>query len=353
VTIISREQIAVQQATGVTDLLRQVPGVHIDQAGARGGISSVYVRGSDPNFTVVLIDGVKVNDPTNSRGGSFDFSTLSTDNIERIEIVRSPLSAVYGSDALGGVINIITRRGEKVPNGSVEVSAGRFDAYRTLLQANGTLSVLDYAVSGSYLDNGRPVEGSRFLGATLQANLGVHLADAIELRGVVRYADSRSKAFPDDSGGPEFAVRRTTEKRDAEDLTTGIMLKHTPASWWEYSFQLGLFHHHDHIDSPGVAPGVRDPVGIPPSVTDDSFTREDITVHHLFTIARGVQLAVGAQVQFEDGTSDGSLFLGRFTTPTNFQLSRTTWGPFFEAQLSLLPGLLVQGGGTRGFAAEV
>jgi outer membrane cobalamin receptor len=106
VTIISREQIAVQQATGVTDLLRQVPGVHIDQAGARGGISSVYVRGSDPNFTVVLIDGVKVNDPTNSRGGSFDFSTLSTDNIERIEIVRSPLSAVYGSDALGGVINI-------------------------------------------------------------------------------------------------------------------------------------------------------------------------------------------------------------------------------------------------------
>ena len=182
VTVISREQIAAQQATSVTELLRQVPGVHIDQAGARGGISSVYVRGSDPNFTVVLIDGVKVNDPTNSRGGSFDFSTLSTDNIERIEIVRGPLSAVYGSDALGGVINIITRRGTGVPNGSVEVSAGRFDAYRTLLQANGTLGVLDYAVSGSYLDNGRPVEGNRFLGATLQTNLGVHLTDAIELR---------------------------------------------------------------------------------------------------------------------------------------------------------------------------
>ena len=109
VTVISHEQIAAQQATSVTELLRQVPGVHIDQAGARGGISSVYVRGSDPNFTVVLIDGVKVNDPTNSRGGSFDFSTLSTDNIERIEIVRGPLSAVYGSDALGGVIDIITR----------------------------------------------------------------------------------------------------------------------------------------------------------------------------------------------------------------------------------------------------
>jgi vitamin B12 transporter len=129
VTVISREQIAAQQATSVTELLRQVPGVHINQSGARGGVSSVYVRGSDPNFTVVLIDGIKVNDPTNSRGGSFDFSTLSTDNIARIEIVRGPLSAVYGSDALGGVINIITRRGEGVPNGSAEVSAGRFDRY--------------------------------------------------------------------------------------------------------------------------------------------------------------------------------------------------------------------------------
>src|SRR4029453_10984642 len=73
VTVISREQIETQQVESVTELLRQVPGVHIDQAGARGGVSSVYLRGSDPNFTVVLIDGIKVNDPTNSRGGSFDF----------------------------------------------------------------------------------------------------------------------------------------------------------------------------------------------------------------------------------------------------------------------------------------
>ena len=67
-----------------------------------------------------MIDGIKLNDPTNSRGGSFDFSKLSTDSIERIEIVRGPLSAVYGSDAVGGVINIIARRGEGAPGGSVE-----------------------------------------------------------------------------------------------------------------------------------------------------------------------------------------------------------------------------------------
>src|SRR5262245_60534358 len=76
VTIISRDQIEAQNPRSVVELLSHVPGLHIDQAGDRGGISSVYLRGGDPNFTTVLIDGVKVNDPTNSRGGSFNFSTL-------------------------------------------------------------------------------------------------------------------------------------------------------------------------------------------------------------------------------------------------------------------------------------
>jgi len=346
VTVISREQIAAQQAESVIELLRQVPGVHMDQAGARGSVSSVYVRGSDPNFTVVLIDGIKVNDPTNSRGGSFDFSTLSTDNIERIEIVRGPLSAVYGSDAMGGVINIITRRGEGTPTGSVELSAGRFDHYRALLQAGGTLGVMDYAASGSYLDNGRPVEGSRFVGETFHANLGIRPNDVIELRWVLRYAASRSKAFPEQSGGPEFAALRTVDKRDADELTTGITLKHTPLPWWEYNIQLGLYDRREHIDSPGVAPGVQ----VPPNITDNTFRRTDAIVRHLFSIAHGVQFALGGEGQFEDGTSDGSLLvtlpppLGRVTVPTNFARSRTILSPFFEVQLSLVPGLLVQGG---------
>jgi vitamin B12 transporter len=352
VTVISREQIEAQQVESVTELLRQVPGIHIDQAGSRGGTSSVYLRGSDPNFTVVMIDGIKLNDPTNSRGGSFDFSTLSTDSIERIEIVRGPLSAVYGSDAMGGVINIITRRGAGAPSSSVEGTAGRFDHYRALLQTGGTLGILDYAASGSYLDNGRAVEGDRFVGETVYANLGVRPTDGIELRWVLYYAHSRRKAFPDDSGGPEFAVLRMVEKRDGDELATGITLKHTPRPWWEYNLQLSLYHSQEDIDSPGVASGVRDPVGIPQNVTDNDFRRTDIIIRNVFSIARGVQFALGGEGLFEDGTSEGSLLLGQFTVPTNFALSRTILSPFFEVQLSLIPGLWVQGGVRVDFPRE-
>jgi outer membrane receptor for ferrienterochelin and colicin len=90
VTIITREEIERQQAVTVSEILTQVPGLHVDESGARGGLSSVYIRGGDPNFTAIMIDGIPINDPTNARGGSVDLSSLTPEHIERIEIVRGP-----------------------------------------------------------------------------------------------------------------------------------------------------------------------------------------------------------------------------------------------------------------------
>ena len=79
--------------------------------GGRSGLSSLYIRGSDPNYTMVLLDGVPLNDPTNQRGGSVDLSSLTPERIERIEIVKGPASVFYGSDAMAGAVNIITQKG--------------------------------------------------------------------------------------------------------------------------------------------------------------------------------------------------------------------------------------------------
>ena len=138
-TIITRAEIEARQPVDVVDLLRQVGGAHIVQPGGPGGVSSIYIRAGEANFAVVLIDGVKVNDPTNSRGGSYDFSTLDIAAIERIEIVRGPLSTVYGSDAMGGAINIITREGTAETQVGLHGAVGRFDYYRTGVEARGPL----------------------------------------------------------------------------------------------------------------------------------------------------------------------------------------------------------------------
>ena len=109
VTVLSREQIVRSQATSTLELLRQVPGVDIVRPGGDGQQTSVFLRGSNSNHALVIIDGVKANDPS-SPGGAYDLGHLRTDNIERIDVLRGPQSVLYGSDAIGGVIQITTRR---------------------------------------------------------------------------------------------------------------------------------------------------------------------------------------------------------------------------------------------------
>ena len=120
VTVITEEEIKHRQTTDVLELLRDVVGINVVQTGRRGGTTSLYLRGGEDNFTLVLIDGVQVNEA----GGFYDFSTITTENIERIEIIRGPQSALYGSDAIGGVIHIITRQGKGKPSVSFSTAHG-------------------------------------------------------------------------------------------------------------------------------------------------------------------------------------------------------------------------------------
>jgi len=352
VTVITEDQIEAQEAVSVLELLEQVPGLYVDTNGSFGGVSSVYIRGGDPNFTVVLIDGVKVNDPTNSRGGSFDFSTLGTDNIERIEIVRSPLSALYGSDALSGVINIITKKGIAQPIKSIELSGGRFGQFRILGQASGIKGISDYSLSASYLDDGESVEGSVFKSKSINSNLGLLFSKDLELRGTFHYTDIHNESFPEDSGGPEFAVIRDVNKINLDKFILGLNLQHKLLNWWEYILKFGLFNSEEELSSPGVAPGRRDPFGIPPNKSDSTFTRYEITLLNTFFIYDGISLVVGGQGQFEDGSSKGTIFFEETPIPTSFKLKRDIWSIFTELQFNIIPNLLVQGGVRIDFPEE-
>lgn len=113
VSVISREQIELRQARYVTDLLRSVPGFAVSQVGTTGSQTQVRVRGAEANQVLVLIDGVRANDPAS--GDEFRWELLSTSNIERIEIVRGPQSSLWGSDAVAGVVHVITRSGDDGP----------------------------------------------------------------------------------------------------------------------------------------------------------------------------------------------------------------------------------------------
>jgi outer membrane cobalamin receptor len=114
VTVITAEDIAAQGIQSVADVLRKVPGVDVVRTGSMGGTTSVFTRGGESNYTLILIDGVEVN----LGGGDIDLANVTVDNIDRIEVIRGPASTLYGSGAVSGVIHIITRRGQGPPRGA-------------------------------------------------------------------------------------------------------------------------------------------------------------------------------------------------------------------------------------------
>ena len=148
VKIITDREIEERHVASVSDLLRDVAGLDVIQYGGPGQITSVFIRGAESKHTLVLIDGVRVNSPT---VGGFDFANLAVDNIERIEIIKGPLSTLYGSDAIGGVIHILTKRG-RTSSGMVSFEGGSFGTSREVISTEVKKDKYDLSLAASRMD---------------------------------------------------------------------------------------------------------------------------------------------------------------------------------------------------------
>jgi vitamin B12 transporter len=345
ITVLDREDFDVEKPVKLADLLRRVAGLHIDQVGGRGGTGSLYMRGADPNYTLVLVDGVRVNDPTNARGGSFDFSALDVADVERVEIARGPYSAVYGGDALAGVINIVTRHAPAEKGyASLDAMGGAYETREIALNTGGPVAAGNWNMGFSDSHEGEQVRGNNFDSQRVSGSFDIALASSTSLTVSGRYSETSRAGFPDDSGGYEFAAIRDVEKRDASEAVFGTGVTHR-AGDATFALTLGYFDRDDHIDSPGIAPGVRDPFGVPSSIVDSTLTRFTATLTGTQKFSDFLSLAYGAEWQREEGVSDGSLdFGGGFVLPTSFELTRTSWAPFAEVRLETRFGLSTQAG---------
>jgi len=146
VTVISGEELRARGVARVSDALREVPGAMMVQSGSFGAVTSLFLRGGESRYTKVLIDGVAVN----ASGGFFDFSHLTTDNIERIEIVRGPSSVLHGADAVTGTVQIFTRKGASQPRLSLAARGGTYKSYDLSADASGSNSRGGYSVGAAH-----------------------------------------------------------------------------------------------------------------------------------------------------------------------------------------------------------
>ncbi|WP_030539831.1 TonB-dependent siderophore receptor [Sphingobium sp. DC-2] len=209
ITVLDAEALETRQTRIISDILRDVPGVAVNRTGAIGGLTQIRVRGSEGNHVLVLIDGIKASDPYY---GEYDFGTLIADPEAKVEVLRGQQSSLYGSDAIGGVIQYITLTGAEAPGFSARAEGGSFGTFTGGLRAAGVTGDLDYAVSGSYYHTkGTPTAryGTRDVGsdsAGLSAKLIWSPADNFKVTGVARYSytDADTNDSENDPGSPLF-----------------------------------------------------------------------------------------------------------------------------------------------------
>ncbi len=246
VTVITKKEIEARQVSQVSDLLRDVPGLSVTQTGSRGGIVSVFPRGGNPNFNLVLIDGVKVNDA----GGFFDFSDLTSDNIERIEIVRGPHSALYGSDAMGSVIQIFTKRGTGAPRTEISFAGGNLNTFEEHFNLSGGVGRQGYSLGVGRTDTDGSLRiNNDFRETTVSGRLDYAVEKALDLNLVVRFTDSLFE-FPTGDAGNLFGPLDPRQSSDQKRLLVSGKASHSLTPWWQQTLQVGFYRHQSAFDDP-------------------------------------------------------------------------------------------------------
>jgi vitamin B12 transporter len=315
IDVITGEELRVRGATSIASALQMLPGVTFAQSGSFGATTSLFLRGGESKYVKVLIDGVPVNDP----GGTIDFGSLTTDNVDRIELVRGPASVLYGADAVTGVIQIFTRRGTGTPRTIISARGGSYgssDEDGTVLGAlaNGDFSVAiaRHDTKGIYAFN------NGFHNTVASGGTHLQLNPRTDLRVSLRYNDDVFH-YPTDGGG---TVSDTNAHLTQDRTTLSAELGHifTPR-----------IDAHLSLTSEATSGGTDDKPDTPSSggfQSVDRTRRRGSDLRTNLAIPGGAILTAGVQLEQEDERTESQSVFGTFQSTSIFQASRRNTGVY-------------------------
>jgi vitamin B12 transporter len=244
VTILTRQDIEQRVATSLPDLLATQPGFSLGRTGAEGGQTSLFLDGGNSNYTKVLVDGAPVNQP----GGLIDFSNFTLDNIEKIEVVHGAESALYGSDAMDGVIQIFTHRGTtRIPEFTAFGEGGNFATGRGGAELSGLMGQFDYSAGVSDLETQGQGQNDAFRNRALSGNFGWRFSDEARLSLALR--DSVS-----DAGTPGQTLisprANLTDSIAQHNFDTSLYADFGSGPHWRHQLSGTEFYYREHNIDP-------------------------------------------------------------------------------------------------------
>jgi vitamin B12 transporter len=235
--VISEQDLKARQYPMLFDVLRDIPGLQVDEYGPPGALAEVFTRGADYTGTLVLLDGVPLNDP----GGELHLENITSEGLERVEVVRGPESALFGAEAAAGVIQLFTKHGDpedSVPHGSVSYERGSFQTDRWIANLNGGfLKRFDYSLSASEFHTVGEWPNTFNRNNTGTVDIGYKISDSTQLRGVFRAYD----AIAGVPGQIAYGVDDLVPNEHERDDTVSLRLDDSRGAHYRQQFTFG-FH---------------------------------------------------------------------------------------------------------------
>ena len=265
VSLIDKEQIETQNKLDVLENLRYLPGAQVIQSGQRGATTSLFIRGGESNFNKVMVDGI----PVNALGGGFDFAQFSNNGVDSIEVLRGANSVLYGSDALGSVVNITSPRGTSTaPELKYSVDGGNFGTLHEDVSVGGAIHSFDYFSEFSRFDTQGSMPNNYFHNATVSANLGWSVNPTTGIRATVRHVNAENGnpnaisfyGIPDDS------------KQSNENTYVGVTAQHQTTARWHNSVQFAFSQFASVFANPSPTGEPFDPFGFGPNYLGNTVT---------------------------------------------------------------------------------
>ncbi len=340
VTTLQGEDLRSRGIRFVQDALRDVPGIAVVRTGSYGGVTSLFLRGGESDYVKVLIDGV----PVNLAGGSFNWASLTTDNLDRIEIVRGPASVLYGADAMTGVIQLFTRRGAQQLTANVDSEAGTFGSTRVRGSvAGGTRGGVGYSAAlGRVATDGIYPFNNRFRNTTATASFRTNPFAATRLVATARYADAVHHFPTDFAGVPSDSNQFGSEERFSISTDLARTLSQSLEGRLLVSGSRATIKAHDDPDSPGDSLGfgfesrrrLQSSRILVDGRVNAGVGRSTLTFGTAVE-AEYEELTARSRSNFGDGESSDS---------STFDADRTTVAGYAQAVLAIGPAVGVQAG---------
>ena len=338
ITVVTGEELRAQGIRYVGDALRQVPGAQVVQNGSFGAAASLFLRGGQSDYVKVLVDGIPANQP----GGSYDWSALATDNVERIEVLRGPASVIYGSDAVTGVVQIITRqpagRAESRVEADALVEGGTYDSFRWEGSARGDAGPLGWSASLSrFTTDGAYEFNNRFRNTVASAVVRARPGARTDLALSGRWADGRFQ-FPTDFTG---AVVDRNQFATNRELTLSLDAGHRLLPGLEARLLAGRYESDiGSDDRPDPAPG---PSSL--SLRDAEMGRWTADARLVFSGLPHALFMGGASLDDQDERVASEFDFGFGATTDLFEARRKNWGYYLQGTAEPVSGLRLSAGG--------